>query len=412
MSGSYVKSFPIALLLLIAVAVAAYAQQDRTQLEQEKKKLEEEIEFNSRLLEQTQQTRQTSLGELTVIKSKINKRESLISTIQSEISLIDRQIQGIADSIRILNEDLKSLKDEYAKMIYYAYKNKNVHDRLMFIFSAEDLNQAYQRLKYFQYYNQYRKQQAELIQQKSLELGIRNQELEDRRDEKNSLLSDQQREKDLLSREQNQKDQTVQSLTKKEKELRKTIKEKEDAARKLQKAIQDIIAEEIRLAEERAKKSGTETPGAGLFPLTPEEMALSEDFAINKGKLPWPLAQGIISGRFGQQPHPVLKNVKIMNNGIDILTSSGAEVRAVFNGLVTRVINVPNNNNVVIIRHGEFLTVYSNLDQVTVRKGETVITGQKIGTVFTNPDESKTELHFEVWQSKTLMDPEEWILGR
>lgn len=407
-----VKILLLTVFLLIAGAVAVDAQQDRTQLEEEKKKLEQEIEFNNRLLDQTEQSKQASMGELTVIKSKINKRESLIKTMQAEIDLLNSQIRQASDSIDILTRDLQELKDEYARMIYYAYKNKNVYDRLMFIFSAEDLNQAYQRLKYFQYYNQYRKQQAEIIQQKSLELAQKNETLTMRKQEKQALLSGQQQEKEKLSAEQKTKDQTIQELTRKEKELRKTIKEKEEAARKLQKAIQDIIAEEIRLAEERAKQAGTETSASGLFPLSPEEMALSEDFSNNKGRLPWPLAQGVISGRFGQQPHPVLKNVRIMNNGIDILTAEGAEVRAVFSGLVTRVINVPNNNNVVIIRHGEFLTVYSNLDQVTVHKGDAVVTGQKIGTVFTDRAESRTELHFEVWQSKTLMDPEEWILRR
>jgi septal ring factor EnvC (AmiA/AmiB activator) len=282
----------------------------------------------------------------------------------------------------------------------------------MFIFAADDLNQAYQRLKYFQYYNQYRQQQAGLIQLKTLALEGKNRSLEARKEEKQSLLGTQKKEKDQLAVEKSEKDQTIQGLSKKEKDLRKTIKEKEDAARKLQKAIQDIIAEEIRLAAERAKEPGASTSTSGMFPLSPEEMALSADFASNMGRLPWPVSQGIISGQFGQQPHPVLTNVKIMNNGIDIMTSPGSEVKSVFQGIVTRVINVPNNNNVVIIRHGEYLTVYSNLDQVYVHKGDQLATGQKIGVVFTSPDQSKTELHFEVWQSKTLLNPEEWIIRR
>lgn len=405
-------TFPFFLCLVFITGLTAYSQQDRTKLEEQKMQIESEIKYTNRLLEETQQTKNTSLGELTAIKSKISKRESLIRTMQSEVALLDRQIAGISDSISILKNDLSALKEEYAKMIYYAYKNKNMYDRLMFIFAAEGLNQAYQRLKYFQYYNQYRKHQAEQIQIKSLELEEKNRELLVTKAEKQTLLGEQRKEKDLLAKEQNDKDKTVQSLSKKEKDLRKTLKEKEQAARKLQKAIEDIIAEEIRLAAERAKKSGSETSTSGMFPLTPEEQALSEDFANNKGRLPWPLTQGIISSHFGEHPHPVLKNVKIMNNGIDIMTASGAEVRAVFNGLVTRVINVPNNNNVVIIRHGEFLSVYSNLDQVAVHKGDPVSTGQKIGTAFTDPDENRTELHFEVWQSKTLLNPEDWILRR
>ena len=410
MSVSFFRKYTLITALLIIWAGAALSQQDRTQLEQEKVRLEEEIEFNNRLLEQTQQSKKVSLGELTAIKSKISKRETLIRTIESELGLLDRQIKTIGDSIQILEEDLQALKDEYARMIYYAYRNNNTFDRLMFIFAAEDFNQAYQRLKYLQYYNKYRKHQAELIGGKSRELEEKRGELEVSKSEKRALLSEEKEEKEQLTREQNEKDRAVKSLSNKEKELRKTIKEKEAAARKLQKAIEDIIAEEIRLAAERAKASGAETSTSGMFPLSPAEMALSEDFANNKGRLPWPLSQGIISSRFGEHPHPVLKNVKIMNNGVDIMTAPLAEVRSIFGGTVTRVINVPNNNNVVIIRHGEFLTVYSNLDGVFVRKGDAVATGQAIGTVFTDPDESKTELHFEVWQSKTLLDPEDWIL--
>jgi len=411
MFRSYVKALLVLILMLSTGPVILYSQ-DRTKLEEDKKKLEEEIEYSNQLLEQTQKSKQASSNEVSVLKSKIKKREALIGTIRQELTLIEGQIGATADSIVQLNEDLAELKEEYARMIYYAYKNQNVYDRLMFIFAAEDFNQAYQRLKYFQYYNQYRQQQALLIQQKTAELQEKNLLLEERKREKQSLLGMEQKEKDQLSREKSEKDQTVQSLSKKEKDLRKTIKEKEEAARKLQKAIEDIIAEEIRLAAERAKEPGSSATTTGMFPLSPAEMALSADFASNRGRLPWPVTQGIITGQFGQQPHPVLTNVKIMNNGIDIMTSPGMEAKSIFQGVVTRVINVPNNNNVVIVRHGEFLTVYSNLDLVFVHKGDEVTTGQKLGVVFTSPDQSKTELHFEVWQSKTLLNPEEWILRR
>jgi septal ring factor EnvC (AmiA/AmiB activator) len=411
MSRSNKKAILILLLLLISGPIFLYSQ-DRSKLEEDKKRLEEEIEYSNQLLQQTQKSKEASTNEVTVIKSKMKKREALIGTIQEELLLIDRQIEATGDSILQLNQDLQELKEEYARMIYYAYKNKNEYDRLMYIFSAEDLNQAYQRLKYFQYYNQYRQQQAQLIQQKTLELEEKNRQLEARKYEKQALLGIQQTEKEKLSAEKSEKDQTIQSLSKKEKDLRKTIKEKEDAARKLQKAIEDIIAEEIRLAAERAKEPGSSSTTSGMFPLSPAELALSADFAGNMGRLPWPVSQGIVSGQFGQQPHPVLTNVKIMNNGIDIMTSPGSEVKSVFQGIVTRVINVPNNNNVVIVRHGEYLTVYSNLDQVFVHKGDEVNTGQKLGIVFTSPDQSKTELHFEVWQSKTLLNPEEWISRR
>jgi septal ring factor EnvC (AmiA/AmiB activator) len=294
-------------------------------------------------------------------------------------------------------------------MIYYAYKNKNIYDRLIFIFSSEDFNQAYQRMKYFEHYNEYRKQQALLIQLKQKRLTIKMEELASVRDEKNALLTAEESQRQQLTVEREEKNRSVQTLSKKEKELQKTLKEKEAAARKLQQAIQDIIAEEIRLANERASKMGAPLQKSGLFTLTPKEKMLSDDFMKNHGRLPWPVEQGIVSSTFGEHPHPVLKNVMTRNNGIDLLTEQGTEARAVFNGVVTRVMNVPNNNNVIIIRHGEFLTVYSNLDVVYVRVGDEVTTKQIIGKIFTNKSDSKTELHFEVWQSKTLQDPSEWL---
>ncbi len=399
-------SFMIFCLLLNA---AAFAQKDRAALEQDKKKVEEEIEYTNRLLEQTRESRQASLNEVVILNQKISKRERLIGTISQQIALVDARIREAQDSISLLENDLANLRDEYAKMVYYAYKNKNLYDRLLFVFSSEDFNQAYQRLKYFQFYNEYRKQQALLIQIKQKRLEIKLEELQSIRDEKSVLLSAEERQKLALTSEREEKNKSVKSLSKKEKELQKTLKEKEAAARKLQQAIQDIIAEEIRLANERADKYGAPLQKTGLYTLTPEEKLLSDDFLNNRGRLPWPLEQAVVSSTFGEHPHPVLKNVKTRNNGIDLLTDPGAEARAVFAGVVTRVMNVPNNNNVVIIRHGEFLTVYSNLDQVYVKIGEKISVKQKIGTVYTSKQDSKTELHFEVWQSKTLQNPEEWL---
>jgi septal ring factor EnvC (AmiA/AmiB activator) len=403
------KKIIVLILYLLLAGYGVFAQKDRAKLEQDKKKVEAEIEYTNKLLEQTRQTKKSSLNEVVILNKKISNREQLISTINGEVGLVENQMVLAQDSINLLAKDLRELKDEYAKMIYYAYKNKNLYDRLIFIFSSEDFNQAYQRMKYFEQYNEYRRKQALLIQIKQKRLEIKVEELNKIRDEKNDLLASEERQQQQLTREREEKNKSVQSLSKKEKDLQKTLKEKEAAARKLQQAIQDIIAEEIRLANERANKTGAVSLKSGLFSLTPEEKILSDNFLSNRGKLPWPVEQGIISSTFGEHPHPVLKNVKTKNNGIDLLTEEGSEARAIFSGVVTRVINVPNNNNVVIIRHGEFLTVYSNLDQVYVKVGEKVTIKQKIGKIFTNKNDSKTELHFEVWQSKTLLDPEEWL---
>jgi septal ring factor EnvC (AmiA/AmiB activator) len=382
-----------------------YSQQERTKLEQDKKKVEEDIEYTNKLLSQTRKSKTASINELVILDKRISQREELIDVIQLEISYLQRKIRTSQDSIKLLNDELEQLRDEYAAMIYYAYKNKNMYDRMMFLFAAEDFNQAYQRLKYFQQYNAYRKKQAELIDNTQKQLEKRVAALEQARAEKSNLLESAEDEKEKLIAEKNEKDQTVQSLTRQEKDLQKTLKEKEKAAKQLSKAIEKIIAEEIRLANERANADKTKKD----FSLTPDEIQLTADFVNNKGQLPWPLERGIISSTFGEHPHPVLKKVKVRNNGIDILTGQNAEARAVFEGEVTRVMSVPNNNNVVIIRHGEYLTVYANLDKVHVKQGDKVSTRQPIGIVFTNPDESKTELHFEVWKAKVLQNPSSWL---
>ena len=398
--------YPIIILSILIFQAAGAQESRKEQIRSEQQRIEEEIRYTNKLLERTRETRKASLDEVSMIDSKISKREELISTYHSQVRYLDQQIRQNEDSILILSGDLERLKDEYARMIYYAYKNKNLYNRLMFIFAAEDFNQAYQRLKYFQQYNAYRKKQAELIGKTREEITRRISQLEDDRKEKRGLLLSVEGEKENLARERSVKSQTVQELGRKERDLKKALKEKQAAAEKLRNALEAIIAEEIRKAREREK---AEAGPRDVFALTPKEMALSSEFENNRGKLPWPLERAVISSTFGEHPHPVLDKVKIKNNGVDLLTEEGARARAIFGGTVTRVLSVPNNNNVVIIRHGQYLSVYSNLDEVLVSQGDEIRTLQPIGVVFTNPDEKKTELHFEIWQSKNLQNPSDWL---
>ena len=398
------------LLFLMILGPAVLSGQDqRLRLEQDKRKIEDDIKYTNELLQKTRASRENSVDEVQILNGRISKRQQLLNHINNEIWMLNEQISSAYDSVKLLEADIRDLKAEYGKMIYYAYKNRSLYDRMMFVFAADDFNQAYQRLKYFRIYNEYRRKQASMIVEKQGQLMTKSRELEIRRSEKMTLLASLQVEKERLVTEKSEKDKIVKKLSKKEKELQKALKEKEEAARKLQKAIEEIIAEEIRKASETARPAGKIEGKAPLLALNAEEMKLSADFVNNRGSLPWPLDKGVVSGTFGEHPHPVLSNVKVRNNGIDILTDKGSAVKAIFNGVVTRVINVPNNNNVVIVRHGEFLSVYSNLDRVMVRKDQLVITGQQIGTVFTTPEDAKTELHFEIWQSKTLLDPESWL---
>ena len=396
----------IGILGLFLLCNFGFAQTDdkKSKLQNDKQKIEEEIQYNTQLLEETKKSKKVTINQLVILKRQISSREKLIQNIQDEVKTVDEQINLNNEIVKDLKSDLEKLKEEYANMIYYAYKNRNSYDRLMFIFSSKDFNQAYKRLKYFQQYTAYRTTQAELIEQTRVEIDSTISDLKDLKLEKLALLNSLEDERDQLAYVKIQQNSTISDLNNKEKELLATIKEKEKAAKKLQKEIEKMIAEEIKLA---SKKTGTTKTGS--FALTPDEIQLSSDFQLNKGGLPWPLERGIISSTFGEHAHPVLKNVKTKNNGIDILTDNNSKARAIFSGEVTRVISIPNYNYVIMIRHGEFLSVYSNLAEVYVEKGDKVNTKQEIGMIYTDSKNSKTELHFELWKGKTLLNPSLWL---
>ena len=403
------KLLIITLLGFLLFPAGTWGQDRKTSLQEEKKQIESEIAYTNQLLSKTRETRKSSMDGLAILQQKIRQRERLVNNIEAELVLLDHEIKITGDSIFTLNVELKKLKEEYARMIYYANRNRSDYDRLVFIFSAEDFNQAYRRIKYFQQYSAYRRVQAALITSTQDALSLKEKKLENQKAEQKNLLVSVRQEKQQLISEQQDVDRTIQDLGLKERELKAALRAKEKAVAELEKAISDIIAEEIRLAEERARAAANTTTTSGGFALTPEEKLLSENFASNKGKLPWPTERGVVSSTFGEHQHPVLTRVKVKNNGIDILTAEGEYARAVFNGEVTRVISVPNFNNVVIVRHGEFLTVYSNLDEVMVTKGQNVTTKQRIGRIYTNRSDNKTELHFELWQAKDLMNPASWL---
>lgn len=385
-----------------------FAQQsEKERLQRDKIRIEQEIEYTNKLLAETQSVKQTSMNQLTLLNRQVKQREELLRNIDATINAIDRQIRQSSDTIRFLERELQRYRDEYARMIVAANKHSSAYQRLMFIFSADDFNQAYRRIKYMQQYGTYRKAQAEKIRETQNVIAEKISQLELQRAEKLSLRNIHEREKSQLAEQLNKQNQSVQTLSKREKELMASLRENERALNRLQKAIEAIIAEEIRLAREAAKKAGKSVPES--FALTPEEMLISNNFAANKGKLPWPSERGIIAATFGEHPHPVLKGIKTRNNGIDIVTHEGAEARAVFEGEVVNVLTIPSLNNVVILKHGEFLTVYSNLDQVFVRRGDKVALRQSLGVIHTDAAEARTKLHFEIWKGKELQNPEHWI---
>lgn len=424
-----IKNIIISIVFIICF-VSAQSQNDKKKLQENKKKIEQEIRFTNQLLKETKKDKQNSLNQLIVLKNQINKREELITNINQEINVINSEINYTQNSVEKLVNDLSNLKTEYGKMIIAANKNRGSNNILMFIFASENFNQAFQRVKYYKQYASYRKAQAQLITNKQSELSQKRLELLSQKQSQNQLLANNETEKTQLTYEQETKNKAVQQLQKTEKELLKTLRKKESEAKKLQKDIEYIISEEVRKAKEASKlravnkakpEKNTSNPSktekeevkvkttSEILTDTPEEMALSNSFATNRGKLPWPSEKGIISSTFGNHSHPELPGIVINNDGIDITTNKGATARAIFNGDVTAVISGPNGNDVVIIRHGNFLSVYSNLASVYVRRGEKVSTKQRIGLISTNDDDDKTILQFQIWKGNSKLNPAEWI---
>ena len=457
----------MAIILLGFATVTMYAQNDKTKMQSRKSKLEKEIIEMNRELEQTKLNKSANLNQLVLINKKINKREELINEIEQEVGGIDSQVKNLNDTIYRITMNLSSLKEEYARIIYSTYRNRSAYNRLMFLFSSHNFNQAYKRLKYLQQYTEYRKSQVKSIGETQQMLAAKKLEFEKRKSSKLTLKHSQEQERNVLADEKNQKDEKIKSLTSQEKTILIKLRNNEIALNKLQTAIENIVVAEIRKANEvKARKAAsalavarataeaerkarakaeadrksksksapsskpaepinsepiarveeTRSIAAKAAPastnsmsITAEDVALSGSFAGNKGRLPSPVDRGAIISSFGEHAHAEFQNIKIKNNGIDITSAPGAQAKVIFDGEISSVIFIANLNYVVIVRHGDYLTVYSNLESVTVKKGDKVKTRQSLGTVSTSQGESKSRLHFELWQGTIVQNPSSWL---
>lgn len=394
-------------------------KQDKSTLEAKKKTLQSQIELTDKLLKETRRTKTLSLSQLVAINQKIEARESLINEINAEIVELERQIADNNVLVTQQDTEIAQLKRDYARMIVFAYRNQDAYQRMMFVFSADNFNMAFLRMRYLQQIGEGRKQQAEKIAERQQVLNENIRALEEQKADKKALLGNNEVEKQQLAVEKDDKDKTFRELQTKETQLKSDLEKKKSEKANIDNAIQKLIAEEIKRSTAPVKttppKAGTNPPKTTTptkITLTPEATTLGNSFSANKGTLPWPVAQGSISSRFGKQPHPVLKGVFVNNNGIDISTTPDAAARAVFDGEVTGVTNIPGSGWLVIVRHGEFLTVYAKLEDVFVKQGDNVKTKQNIGKVSKDAEDGQTILHFEVWKSGVgKMNPEPWLNG-
>jgi len=400
------------IFLLFLTAGWTHAQ-NKKELEQKKARLQKEIDDTNKQLKLVQKNKNTTADQLNALRKKIQLRESLISTINGEISSLGGEIASTSREISNLEEELQRLRKEYAELIRYAYKNRNVNRQMMFVFAASDFNQAYRRVKYLHRYAEYRREQAGRIIAAQQELTGKKQELEQRKNEKTTLRNSEQKQKQTLEKERQQQDKLMKTLSERERKLRKELSDKQAAKARLDRAIESIVRKEIEAARKKATAAGKKNvTSSNVFSLTPEAAKLSNSFSGNKGQLPWPVEKGVITGSFGEHPHKELKGIVVKNNGIDIQSSIGAAARAIFDGTVSGVVNIPGSGKAVIVRHGEYLSVYSNLESVEVKTGDKLSTKQRIGTIASGSEDGKGELHLEIWRNTSKLDPQGWIARR
>lgn len=387
------------------------AKKTRTQLEKEKADVQKRLTEFDNILRQTSARKKNTLGELNAITHKLETQMAYINTLNREVNLINSEIADTEKKITKLENDLKNLKEEYGNMIYVSYKLNSGVTIMTFIFSSSTFKQFYMRLRYLKQYSDARKKQVAEIEKVNLVLADQRDLLEGKKEEKQLVIDQEQSQKQQLDLLRNEQQRIVQTLTQKEEELKKDIAATKKQQEQLNKLITMVIEEEIRAAEADAKKANTRTtttaPGSKI-PLTPEAAALSSSFAGNRGKIPWPVASGFISKRYGTHPHPTLRGIMETNDGVDIQTNSDEPVRAVFAGTVTKITTVPGMGGTVIIRHGEYYTMYSRLKTITVKSGQQVNTNTPIGTVYTNRD-GIAEVHFQTWKGLEVMNPSIWL---
>jgi murein hydrolase activator len=423
-----IKTTLVFAILLCSVVLSA---QNKSTLEAQRKKLLDEISFTQKSLEKTRATRQATLNDLAAVEQQINLRQSLIKNTSTEVRQHESQIRERQQEINRLEEMLQAQRKAYAESIYKTYRHQRFTNQLLFIASSSSFAESLRRINYLRKYAISKRQHFVEIMSNQSRIQKHIDEIEAKRIEKQKALDEQLAQRGKLDKDRKTKDKMVKSLRVQEDKLNKTLADKKVQADKLNKQIEDIIRKEIaaaqKKAEEEAKKKAAEEARKDQQPVasaTKTETKVAEKtpvapvippnavFSSLRGKLPWPVDKGFISRGFGQYNHPELPNVKFDNNGIDIRTDAGSNVRAIFDGKVVGIINNPTYKNAVIVSHGEYFTVYSKLTSVNVTANQSISARDKIGTAFTDTDQNVTEVHLEIWRGAQKLNPAEWLAPR
>ena len=373
-------------------------------MEAQRIRLKNEIKQINELLFTNTKTRKNALSEAEDLQVKLNVRSELIKVTNEQANILTRKISLNQRNIGDQRKELELLKEDYASMIQKSYASKSLKNRLMFLFSSESFLQAYKRIQYLKQYASYRRKQGLAISEKTQLLQQLNQTLIDEKEKKTLLIKENRAVQQKLAEDRKEQESLIKVLKRKERSLAAQISKKEKQSNEIDQAINRLIREAIAASNKAAGKKGNKT-----FELTPEAKLIAASFSSNKGRLPWPLEKGVVIQRFGRQPHPVVKTTTIQSNGVTLATTEKAQVRAVFEGEVMSVVTYKGSNPSVLIRHGNFISVYKNLGKLYVKKGDKVKAKQAIGEVFTNQQNGKTELQFSIFNNVTALDPKGWI---
>ncbi|HOI27285.1 MAG TPA: peptidoglycan DD-metalloendopeptidase family protein [Paludibacteraceae bacterium] len=366
-------------------------------------------EIDKSLTENRQSTK-ISLKQLERLNHDIKNRSQVIENQGKEIKNLEGKITDMNQDLDYMLAEYNYMKRKYVELIYHAYVKQNNRNRLLFILSASSFQEAYRRFDYLNKFASMRRQQAESLEQSRVNLDKKKQDIEQAKLESEKLLKNHENEKKELLVQKEKQNQVVTSLQEREKELKKELKEQQRLSEELNGKIQDLIAKQAKESAERAKKKqATKAKTKGGYAMTKTETIVSGGFEKKQGNLAWPV-NGMITGRFGRQVHPVLKHVTTDNKGIYITAVSGSDAKAVYDGIVTQRFSVPGSNNAIIVRHGNFLSVYANLTKIYINVGDKVNTGDKIGKIFEDPDDKyRATLFFQIWKEKDLQNPEKWL---
>jgi len=392
------RSYNIFFIIFLFSFNQSFPQQTRNTLEKERDINLSKIEEAEKIIIETEKSKKITVGKLNVINKQIKNRQDLIINLNKDVKVQSNEINTLRSLIFSLQKDFKVLNEEYSEMIYHSYKSQSSLDRLSFIFSSKNYNQMFRRFNYIFQYSKFRKNQINEIEKVSIELSNQEKSLMEVNRKQNSLLKEEVSENNKLQKLKGRQKRIISDLNKKQRGLRKEINDRKIALEKLDKLIRDIIR------REKESLLLSEDDNIDLLKLT-------EGFESNIGKLSWPVKSGFISNRFGEHPHPVIKTVKVKNDGIDIQTSKSSRVFAVFSGKVSTVAFIPGMNNVIIVNHGDYYTLYAKLKNLKVEKGDIIKGGQIIAELVTNSD-GITQLQFQIWKNNIKLNPEKWIIKK